>query len=989
MYMSRFLLLIGGIVLFTSCHDEVDKSFIWDSENIESVKMVAPDFFPSTRSTLTPDNGGTAFSWKSGDIVAVYSDSKGMTNFYIDEESISEDGTSANFNGSGFKLLENRLYYAFYPYNSSIQSLDKTAISVNYAGQCMKSNGDFSSLGNFDYMCAKGTTGSDGMVSFSFQHLGCVVEYKMKVPKTANYTKVRFELKGGTDDLLFNAGTVDITGERPSLKASDGIVADSIMEVKLNEEEGGIKILQDSLLTVYMMMPPQDLSGSKVNIRLIDSEQNWYIATVDGKNMCAGYTYHYKVDDETGGFIGSGTGLPDGELSVELISTYTDVSKMGYEGMILDGDVLYASGQFGVRAINYANRKIPASLRSQTVKNIANGRTDMFSRSIAMKGDYLYIPLRQSSSGENENVKPTKRFRFESNTGNYSDLSGANGISSNATVNAFFKELHVNSINLNQKFKVLYLYKGHYQDGYYLNTINLQGEDGTSSVLFRETFSTQTAALAALKNEYVNSKGDYCKVDWSALSNGTNIIKNVEFYKLVGEFDSFRTTGTASVSGSTIACPNTGIYSICMDSGSGNSDNYALLTSNLSSIKSDGFLSFWCKIEQGPLVTDVEIPLIGLSGDNVLDLLVRSQESNNYSIGIKQNGTNSIGTACLAFGEWYNFKIEMSSFKTKLYWRTKETTDWNEAVALTSSNVLSFNQLNTGIKTNESNVKIYFDDYYYSESDIDDVAYVNGKLAVLNKHTFDVSTVCNLDVKAIDAKVYGNCLVLTCFYGFNVYDISDAANPKLTYTYRVNSFKESQNCEIYENAGKVYVFICNYSQGYTIADVTDINNVSIVCVNDYRNITYNGEKMYGKIYNFDVCIDYPYAYLTNATMRSYLHTDADRRGILTVNLVDFDNPNPYFSFVPSALLTTVTTGDPRPTHIVRSGNRLIINNAEKGLLVFNIENGIPVYTSPVIIPGKPSVNDVYVPYDGCVFVNDNSHGGSVWPDRNVYLLEGF
>lgn len=980
-------LLSALIILFVSCNDDILKSSVDSTNIISSIEMSASHFLPSetTRTTLIPDSSGTKFSWKSGDIVAVYSNLKGMTNFFIEDESISGNGTSANFNGSGFKLEENKTYYAFYPYNGSSQYLDKTSIPVNYIGQEMKSNGDFSDLGNFDYMYAKGTTDKEGTTSLSFYHLGCVVEYKLQVPQTAYYTNVRFELENeDNNQYLISQGTVDITKEEPSIHSNEAQL-DSILEVKLNKKTG-IKVSKDSLLIVYMMMAPQNLLDRKINIRLVDSNQKWYTATVDGKNMRAGYTYHYEVSEKTGGFTGSGTNLPNDDLSLNLISTYTDNTQLGYEGMFFDENILYTSGQFGVRSIDYYEKKYPKLINSQTISNISNNRTDMLARSVAVKDDYLYVPLRQTSSGSNENNKPTIRFRFESNIGNYNNIQGSNGISSNSTVNKFFKILRLSSININQNFKVLYLYKGFYQDGYYLNTINLQGEDGTSSVLFRETFKTQEEALAALKTDYKNEKGDYCVVDWNALPKYGNVIRNVEFYTL-GEFDSYQHEGTASISSSTESCPNTGIYGLCINSGNGISSNTALLTYNLSSTESEGYLSFWCKVEQ-TTSPNIEIPLTGFSGKKAMSFLLKAIDTEHYLIGLKSNSGNSFGTSKLTFGEWYNFKIKLSPTNNLLWWRTKEAGAWIKETSLLSANDNRFNQITTGINTNSNNIKIYFDDYYYNKLELDNVSYINGKLAILNKKTLNVHNIYNLDVKAIDAKVYENRLVVTCFYGFNVYDITDAGNPQLAYSYRVNNFKESQNCEIFKKDGKIYAFICNYSQGYTIADITDMNNITIAYINNYKDITYNGENLYGKIYNFDVCINYPYAYLTNATMRSYINTNKDRRGILTINLTDFNNPNPNFSFVPQNMITTVTGGDPRPTHITCYNNYLIINNTEKGILVFDNENPQnPIFTNSISIPGKPSINDFFASKEGYLFINDNNHGGATWSNRNVYLYK--
>lgn len=980
--MNKFNILIWSILFCCGCNDDVD--FKWDPNAMTTVKMVGADFKVSEqgRSSLSPSDNGTLFSWQEGDIVAVYSESKGMTNFYIDNESISANGTSANFNGSGFKLLGNNTYYAFYPYSSSAQSLDKTNITVNYNGQSIESNGDFSSLGKYDYMYSKGTTNENGNVEFSFEHLGCAVEYNLTVPKTAHYTSIQV---GVEEEALYFEGTVNLTTEKPTIKLNEH-TQDSIISVKLNPQNGGINVEKDSLLKVYMMMPPQNLIGKKLKIRLIDNNQNWYVATIDGQNMRAGYTYHYEISKENGDFTGSGTGLPDDQYSMKLVSTYNmNNPDISYEGMILDGSTLYASGTFGVQAINYSNTTTPKQISNLPINSITNGRNDMYARSIAQNSNYLYVPLRQSSSGVNENKTPEKRFKFESITGKYPDFTESDGISSNTTINQFFKRLHIGSINIKQNFTKIFIYKALFQNGYYLNTINLQGEDGSSCILFRETFPTLEQALSALKSDYKNSLGDYCSVDWSVLEKSV-IFRDVKFYFL-GEFDFYTRQGTASISGSTIACPNTGLYSICLESGDGTTQNSALLISNVDNEFQEGCLSFWCRVEQtgGDIV---EIPLAAYSGENILSFIVQPSGTNNYTFGLKIKDNTNIGGTQLKLGEWYNIKIQISPSTATLYWRTKETGKWSNHISTRVTSTIKINQLTTGLKNSPRNVKVYFDDYYYSKSDIDDVAYINGKLAIIDKRTFKVNNIYNLDLKAIDSKIYGNRLIVTCFYGFNVYDITDPANPQLTYTYRFSSFTESQNCEIYENAGRIYVIICNYTKGYLIADITDLNNVSIVCKNDYSNILYNGENMYGKIYNFDVVVNYPYAYFTNATTRGYLNTSSDRRGILTINLSDFNNPNPQFSFVPTDLITTITGGDPRPTHIAHSNNHLIINNADKGILVFDIAtNGIPVYKTHVTVPGKPCINEIYVPNDGQIFISDNNHGGSQCPDRNIYLYE--
>lgn len=79
---------------------------------------------------------------------------------------------------------------------------------------------------------------------------------------------------------MLHDGVVNITDETPYISLVNETVSDSIMTVKLNEYGNGIKVEKDSLLTVYMMMPPQDLSEDEINIRLVDSDENWYTAAV-------------------------------------------------------------------------------------------------------------------------------------------------------------------------------------------------------------------------------------------------------------------------------------------------------------------------------------------------------------------------------------------------------------------------------------------------------------------------------------------------------------------------------------------------------------------------------------------------------------------------------------------------------------------------------------------------------------------------------------
>ena len=105
---------------------------------------------------------------------------------------------------------------------------------------------------------------------------------------------------------------------------------------------------------------------------------------------------------------------------------------------------------------------------------------------------------------------------------------------------------------------------------------------------------------------------------------------------------------------------------------------------------------------------------------------------------------------------------------------------------------------------------------------------------------------------------------------------------------------------------------------------------------------------------------------------------------MTLNLNDFNNPNPIFTFIPNEVVTEITTGDPQPTRIARYNNKLILNNAEKGLLIFDIGiDGIPQFSYSIKTPENSCINCIYVNSD-YIFVADKN----IYPFSNIYLFKG-
>ena len=67
-------------------------------------------------------------------------------------------------------------------------------------------------------MAAAATTPEEGSVSFDFQHLGALVQWRVKVPAAGNYTALTLEAK---EHVFIRNGVVDLTKSTPAIESSD------------------------------------------------------------------------------------------------------------------------------------------------------------------------------------------------------------------------------------------------------------------------------------------------------------------------------------------------------------------------------------------------------------------------------------------------------------------------------------------------------------------------------------------------------------------------------------------------------------------------------------------------------------------------------------------------------------------------------------------------------------------------------------------------
>lgn len=553
---------------------------------------------------------------------------------------------------------------------------------------------------------------------------------------------------------------------------------------------------------------------------------------------------------------------------------------------------------------------------------------------------------------------------------------GVSGISDNSIVNSFFRQLTLAS-NSAEYINHAYIYKALEQSGGYKNAILLTDGKSINISFVSALYKTKQEALSELKNEYYLENGDRCIVDWNAINSEKNIFNGIKF-STTGEFDKYIQSGMVHLSQNGIPCPNTGTNSLLMQSrGKGN----AMLCKQISNDGNELNISFW--INGQVINEDIEIPMLG-SGNNIISSLrLKPSNSNKFCIGLQTKNSN---VSYIGFefdkNEWYNIKIIMEDGWTTIFYRDKNCSNWNKGLTTTIIEKNAIEYILIGLCNTSTNNSILIDDFYYNKTNLDECSYINGSLKIIDKENLDVLSSFNYDNKVTFMNIYKDRLIVCFLNGFNVYDVSDSRNPILAFSYRHPVFKEFQGCGFYEKEGKVYCTICNYVDGITIVDITDPYNSKIVVEESSTYFTSNSR------YNFDCVVDYPYIFTTYSVEKNVVGTVNDKRGCLVYDISDLNDIRTSLVEIPKDETSTcIDDGDIRPNRIKKYGNRIIMNNGNKGIATFRLNDGLPEFESVISITPNTSVNAISFDKIGNLYIGGMKTKSC--PYSGIFIYKGF
>lgn len=288
-----------------------------------------------SRTNLEVNEGGVTFTWAKDDTLGIFPSQGDQVSFAMDEGA----GTAnAVFSGGSWELKKSSTYYAYYPFSRKYfdgQS-SKNKIWVNYKGQSQDGNNSTATIGKYDFMNAASTSPEEGRLLFEFSHLGALVQLSVTVPEKMTVKKMALATEN--EEFLIE-GYYNLEDEIPVY------VAERKSKV-LSLAMKNVECEANATVTGYLMVPPTDLTGKTLTVRVYDDRNKLYSYTYPAAGVFrAGKSYRFKVG------VTESTENPDDlydkmELSCNMDAYLKENANLGENLNVAVFADLYNEGEF-------------------------------------------------------------------------------------------------------------------------------------------------------------------------------------------------------------------------------------------------------------------------------------------------------------------------------------------------------------------------------------------------------------------------------------------------------------------------------------------------------------------------------------------------------------------------------------------------------------------------------------------------------------------
>ena len=281
MKIFKQILFLSLLAVLMACSEDMlvpqsEELINAENNSVDLISMVVPDIEmdATTRSKLFEDGDGLKFTWQENDEIGVVPMSGRPLSFPIHAENAGKN--TALFDGGSWALKSSEKYAAFFPIDAKNQKTDISHITIDYTGQMQGNYTDY------DFLATGAVKPSNGQVTFNMKRLSAILKISISMPAggTARYGKLI-----APSPVFGLKGTLDLSGNEP-------VYTPEIMTKYINTDLGGDRTSASAWnYTIYMMIPPTDLSGETLSFRLTSDAGYAYEATLTGKNFEAGKAY--------------------------------------------------------------------------------------------------------------------------------------------------------------------------------------------------------------------------------------------------------------------------------------------------------------------------------------------------------------------------------------------------------------------------------------------------------------------------------------------------------------------------------------------------------------------------------------------------------------------------------------------------------------------------------------------------------------------------
>lgn len=288
-----------------------------------------------SRTNLEVNESGVTFTWAKDDTLGIFPSQGDQVSFAMDEGA----GTAnAVFSGGSWELKKSSTYYAYYPFSRKYfdSQSSKNKIWVNYKGQSQDGNNSTATIGKYDFMNAASTSPEEGRLLFEFSHLGALVQLSVTVPEKMTVKKMALATEN--EEFLIE-GYYNLEDEIPVY------VAERKSKV-LSLAMKNVECEANATVTGYLMVPPTDLTGKTLTVRVYDDRNKLYSYTYPAAGVFrAGKSYRFKVG------VTESTENPDDlydkmELSCNMDAYLKENANLGENLNVAVFADLYNEGEF-------------------------------------------------------------------------------------------------------------------------------------------------------------------------------------------------------------------------------------------------------------------------------------------------------------------------------------------------------------------------------------------------------------------------------------------------------------------------------------------------------------------------------------------------------------------------------------------------------------------------------------------------------------------